>query len=176
MIALELDIPRLVIPPTASVLCAAGMLRCDLQHDYLRSYVCRFGALDDQHLKALVDEMINEGEAHLAGEGIAADERSHAVLLDLRYLKQYHEVTVAVDRAALERGDLGALASSFHGEHNRLYGYDLSAEGTELELINIRVRSLGRTEKPPLPVEADGSSDAGAAAKGRRRAFVPERE
>ena len=98
------------------------------------------------------------------------------MLLDLRYLKQYHEVTVAVDRAALERGDLGALASSFHGEHNRLYGYDLSAEGTELELINIRVRSLGRTEKPPLPVEADGSSDAGAAAKGRRRAFVPERE
>ncbi|MAE29690.1 MAG: 5-oxoprolinase [Planctomycetes bacterium] len=176
MIALELGMPRLIIPPTASVLCAAGMLRCDLQHDYLRSYVCRFGALDGVRLKQLVDEMVAEGEAHLAAEGVAAEERSHGVLLDLRYLKQYHEVTVAVDREALNRGDLEALASAFHGEHNRLYGYDLSAEGTELELINIRVRSLGRTEKPPLPIHPTGSSDPSGAAKGLRRAFVPERD
>ncbi|MFQ6103871.1 MAG: hypothetical protein ACE5OP_06210 [Candidatus Glassbacteria bacterium] len=49
-------------------------------------------------------------------------------------------------------------------------------EGTGLELINVRVRSLGRTEKPELETLARGGSDPGGALRGRRRAFVPEQE
>ncbi|MDP6385907.1 MAG: hydantoinase/oxoprolinase family protein, partial [Planctomycetota bacterium] len=174
MIALELDMPRLLIPPTASVLCAAGMLRCDLQHDFLRSYVCRFSDLNGAHLQGLVAEMIAEGDALLEAEGIEQEARTHGVLLDLRYLKQYHEVTVPIDRSDLESGDLEAMAAAFHGEHNRLYGYDLAREGTELELINLRVRSMGSTEKPDLPTEALCDADPSAASRGTRRAFVPE--
>jgi N-methylhydantoinase A len=175
MIATELEIPSLLVPATASVLCAAGMLLSDLKHDYVRTYIRPFGAIDLARLRGLVDEMRREGTAELQREGVAPDAIRHEVALDLRYLKQYHEVTLPVPSAAIEAGDLDAIATAFHAEHDRLYGYNLAGEGTDLELINVRVRPVGRTDKPRLPELPAGGADPGAARKGKRRAYLPER-
>ncbi len=175
MIANELEMPTLLVPGTASVLCATGMLLSDLRHDFVRSYVCRFADLDFDRLRALCAEMIAEGTEQLAVEGIPADAAIHDLAFDLRYLKQYHEVTVPVRRAAIDAGDLAEIADTFHREHDRLYGYQLAAEGTELELINVRVRSWGRADKPKLPTVEPGGADPSPARKGNRRAFVPEK-
>jgi N-methylhydantoinase A len=172
MIAADLEIPMLLIPRTASTLCATGMLLCDLQHDFVRSCVGPLESFDTGAIRSLVAEMAGEGEAQLEREG--ASEIEHQAALDLRYLQQYHEVTVPIGRDALERLDAGAVARAFHAEHNRLYGYDVEAEGTGLELINVRVRSLGRTARPSLPRVPAAGSDPAEAFKGRRRAFVPE--
>jgi N-methylhydantoinase A len=120
----------------------------------------------------MVAAMAREGEAQLRQEG--AGETAHEVSLDLRYLKQYHEVTVPMGRDALENGDIPAIEAAFHLLHNQLYGYDLQAEGTGLELINVRVRSLGRTAKPPLPRPGAGDADPSHALKQQRRAYLPE--
>ena len=176
MIALELGLPSLVMPPTASVLCAVGMLRSDLAHDFLRSYVCRFSELDIGRVRRLYEEAAAHGAAQLAAEGIAAGRIEHTLHLDLRYAKQYHEVSVPVGIDVIERGDLEGIAALFHREHDRLYGYDLADGDTELELINLRVRSIGRTTKPPLVEIPVGGEDPGAALKGERRAFVPEED
>jgi len=173
MIASELEIPTLLVPSTASILCAMGMLLCDLQHDFVRSCVVELDDTATDRVRGLVDEMSAEGERQLQQEG--ASEVAHQVLLDLRYLKQYHEVTVEVPARALERADLGGVASAFHADYNRLYGYDLAEQGAPLELINVRVRSIGRTEKPALPRVETGGEDVSAAVKSHRRAYVPER-
>ncbi len=167
MIAAELGIPTLLVARTASTLCATGMLLSNLQHDFVRSAVGPLESFDGT-LGALVAEMAAEGEALLAREDAA--EIEHQPALDLRYLKQYHEVTVPVSREL----DVGAIAAAFHAEHNRLYGYDLEAAGTGLELINVRLRCLGRTAAPELPRLAAGGRDPAAALKASRRAFVPE--
>jgi N-methylhydantoinase A len=172
MIASELEIPVLLVPRTASTLCATGMLLCDLQHDFVRSCVAPLTSVDPVHMRALVAEMAEDGERQLRKEG-ASETETH-VSLDLRYLRQYHEVTITVPRATAERVDCPAIARAFHAEHDRLYGYDLEAEGTGLELINVRLRTLGRTVKPSLPKLADGGADPAGAFKGRRRAFIPE--
>ncbi|MCC7383475.1 MAG: hydantoinase/oxoprolinase family protein [Deltaproteobacteria bacterium] len=174
MIARELQMPHVLVPSVASVLCAMGMLLSDLQHDFVRSYVTRFKELDRRRLRALVDEMIADGERQLASEGVAKARAQHEVLLDLRYLKQYHEVTVPAPYEVVAGGDLERVMAAFHAEHDRLYGYELSKEGTDLELINVRVRSIGATPKPPLPRAASGGKDPARAEKGRRRAYVPE--
>ncbi|MHC5052455.1 MAG: hydantoinase/oxoprolinase family protein [Planctomycetota bacterium] len=174
MIADELEMPSLVVPATASVLCAAGMLLSDLQHDFVRTYITPLARLDPGRLQTLVAEMVAEGNAQLGREGVADDLIAHQVALDLRYLKQYHEVTLPVPRDAVAKADVARITASFHGEHNRLYGYDLEAEGTDLELINVRVRSVGRVEKPSFPELASGGKDPAGARKGRRRAYLPE--
>jgi len=173
-IARELEIPSLIVPSTASVLCAAGMLLGDLRHDYVRSHIARFSELDSEAVLALADEMTATGAEQLEREGVADAAAEHQLLLDLRYVKQYHEVTVPISARSLRDGDLTAIADAFHREHDRLYGYELSRQGTDLELINVRVRSIGRTNKPPLPRCATGGEDPSAARKGSRRAFVPE--
>jgi len=176
MIARELEIPMLIVPRTASVLCAAGMLHCDLRHDFVRSYVSHMGDIDRGRLDRLLLEMTGEGEDQLFAEGVDEDHIKRQVFFDLRYVKQYHEVTVPVPADALTGGELDAVRELFHREHDRLYGYELRTEGTELELINLRVRVTGVTEKPALPVLTPGTADASAARKGTRRAFLPETE
>ncbi len=172
MIAEELEMPTLIVPAAASTLCATGMLLSDLQHDFVRSCVGPLHGLDVAHVQALVAEMSDQGQRELALEGATTVE--HEISLDLRYLKQYHEVTVLAPEGAVASGDLAAVAEAFHADHDRLYGYNLAAQGTDLELINVRVRSMGRTDKPELPEVAAGPADPEAALKGRRRAFVPE--
>jgi len=176
MIARELEIPNLLVPATASVLCAVGMLLSDLQHDFVRSYVCRFSELDADRLRELVATMQQEGDAQLAIEGIDPGRVEHRVDLDLRYVKQYHEVTVPVAAAAIAAGDFDVIAAALHREHDRLYGYNLAEEGTELELINVRVRATGRTDKPELPNLPPGDEDPSGAYKGLRSAYLPEKD
>ena len=174
VIAAELEIPQVVVPAGASILCAVGMLMSDLSHDFVRSYVARFSELDTARLRGLVAEMVAAGDALLEREGVAPPQREHQVSLDLRYVKQYHEVTVPVAAEDVAAGALDAFGAAFHGEHDRLYGYELSEQGTELELINVRVRSIGRTERPSHPRLERGGPDCSGALKGRRSAFVPE--
>jgi len=175
MIAAELEIPTLVVPPTASVLCAAGMLQCDLEHDRVATYITHLQELDAPRLRELVFGMESAGAKQLEEERVPAARIRHEVALDLRYQKQYHEVTLPVRGQWVADADLGAIAGAFHAEHDRLYGYRLEAEGTGIELINVRVRSVGVVEKPPLPRLPAGEADPEAARKGSRRAFVPER-
>jgi N-methylhydantoinase A len=172
-IAAELEIPEILVPRTSSTLCATGMLLSDLQHDEARSHIGVLDRLDLVELRELAESMVRRGEEELSAEG--ARTMRHELALDLRYLKQYHEVTVPVPEGALERGDLAAVAEAFHAAHDRLYGYNLESESTPLELINLRVRSIGGTEKPTLPrLERGDETPPAAAMKGRRRAYVPE--
>ena len=91
--------------------------------------------------------------------------------LDMRYVKQYHEVNVPFAVRAS-----GAVAASFHAEHNRLFGYDLAEQKTPLEVINLRLRAVGVMKKPTFPDSAKHGADASGAKKGSRRAWVPERQ
>ncbi len=174
MIARELDIDTLLVPSSASVLCATGMLLCDLHHDYVRSYVSRFSGLDVNRLQSLVRDMTAEGREQLRLEGMLDQRSEFHIALDLRYVKQYHEVTVAVPLRAIESGDLDRIRDSFHEEHDRLYGYDLAVEGTDLELINVRVRAIGRTDAPELPMVQTGDENPSHAQKSSRYAYLPE--
>jgi len=172
-IAAELEIPTIIVPSTASTLCATGMLLSDLQHDFVRSHMGPLQALDLGQISAIVDALAADGERQLEREG--AEGVEFHVALDLRYLKQYHEVTVPIDRDDLARGDMEAISAVFHAAHNQLYGYDLREMSTGLELINVRVRAVGQTARPKLPRMEHGGVDASHALKGRRQAWLPAR-
>ncbi len=177
MIARELGIRRVLVPREAAIFCAAGMLRSDLKHHFVRSHAGTLDAalLDHKAVLAKLDDMLAQGQALLAAEGVAADRRRFALQLDLRYSGQYHEVTVDVPEAVLRSADFDAIRSLFHREHNRLYGYDLGEERTAVDLINIRLVATGLVQKPVLAAEPHAGEDATAARKGARPIYLPER-
>jgi N-methylhydantoinase A len=175
MIAEELEIGRILVPRESSIFCAAGMLRSDLKHDYVRSYHTPFSAegLDTGRFQAALRSMSDEANETLAGEGIGPEARHFDYALDLRYLGQYHEVRVDAPAAELEGPDLDAIAWRLHRTHNRLYGYDLEADGTAIELVNLRLSATGITEKPPIAREERVEPAADCARKGTRPVFLP---
>ena len=170
----ELEIPLFLVPRESSIFCAAGMLMSDLQHDFVRSFVSLLDNIDLTELQETVEEMVAEGTHLLEIEDIPEGKREYSLIFDCRYLKQYHEVSVPVALSDLRSADLGSLAPAFHAEHNRMYGYSLEDQNTPIELINLRVRALGITEKPTSAEEPFAGEDPEPARKGEREAYIPE--
>lgn len=175
LICSELEIPLQIVPRESSVLCAFGMLMSELRHDFVRTFVSRLDAIDWERLAVMIDEMAAEGAAQLDEERIPENRRRCDVKFDCRYIKQYHEVSFVVPRAAVDARDVAGIAAAFHAEHNRLYGYSLEDEGTPVEIINVRVQAIGVTDKPSARREPWAGADAAHALKGRRAVYVPER-
>lgn len=175
MIARELGIRRVLVPREASIFCASGMLQSDLKHDFVRSHaiVLADGAAAGP-LVALADAMLEEAASALAAEGIADDRRRFVFALDMRYLGQYHEVSVEVTLAAVRAGDWASVRNAFHERHDRLYGYALRDEGTPVEVVNVRLSTIGGTDKPPQQHQARDDADASHALKGRREVWQPD--
>ncbi len=176
LICSELEIPLQIVPREASVLCAFGMLMSELRHDFVRTFVARLERIDWPRLAALVEAMASEGTRLLADEQIAPARRRVELRLDCRYLKQYHEISVAVPPACIAARDAAAISRAFHTEHQRLFGYSLEAEGSPVEIINVRLQAIGATDRPAYRSEAAGVADAGGACKGRRSVYIPEHD
>jgi N-methylhydantoinase A len=172
-IALELGIPIILIPRESSIFCAAGMLRSDLQHDFVKTYPARLDQMDFGRFRELFQEMRDEAVKILDSEGIPQARVSYRLILDLRYVRQYHEVGVDISWQDVEAGDALSIAKKFHPQHDALYGYSLEDKGTPVELLNMRLTAVGETEKPSLAPEAFAGEDPTPALKGRRKVYLP---
>ena len=172
-IAHELEIPVIIIPKESSIFCAAGMLMSDLKHDFVKTYAVRFDHMDTDNFRSLFREMEEEGNRLLESENIDTENIERLFSLDMRYVKQYHEVTVPVSWQEIRYANIDSMVEKFHPEHNRLYGYSLEKEETPVELINMRLTMIGRTEKPRFMEEKYNGEDPYSALKGRREVYVP---
>lgn len=175
MIALELEIPVMIIPKESSIFCAAGMLMSDLKHDFVRTYAVLLDKIDSKTFVGLFKEMEDEGINLLKSENIPEDRIEPIYSLDMRYVKQYHEVNVVITREEADEANIESIAAKFHPEHNRLYGYSLEKEGTPIELINMRLTLIGKTDKPRFTEEENQGEDASQALKGRRMVYLPDK-
>jgi len=173
MIAAELEIPLMIIPRESSIFCAAGMLMSDLKHDYVKSYITNLDQANPQQFNRLFTEMENEGRRVLISEGITDDKITLIYSLDLRYTGQYHEVTVEIPFNEIKNCDWETIADTFHPIHNRLYGYSLKEERTPVELINLRLVCIGKTEKPEFKPRQYAGTNPEKAFKKERQVFIP---
>ena len=172
----ELEIPLFIVPDVAPIFCAAGMLLGNIKHDFVRSYMCDFANIDKKQYLDLYDQMKNEATTMLLSEGIAAEKIEFFPSLDLRYEGQYHEVPLQISMNQVLDFKLDEIKNAFHAEHNRQFGYELSEEGTSLQIINLRLLAVGSTGKP-LSILNSGINKITSlndAYKGNRLAYIPE--
>ncbi|MCX6190233.1 MAG: hydantoinase/oxoprolinase family protein [Bacteroidetes bacterium] len=171
----ELEIPMFLVPNVSSIFCAAGMLLGDLKHDYIRSYYTTFKNIDKKNFLSLFNEMKAEGLKALVGEeGVASNRISYHPTLDIRYLGQYHEVQLETNWDDILKFNLKNIFEAFHQEHNRQFGYSLQEEATEMELINVRLRVVGKTERPKFLSLETTAIKLTEALKEHRKVYIPE--
>ena len=176
MIALELEIPIMIVPKESSIFCAAGMLMSDLRHNFVRTHVSPLEKLNPKKLRHLFEEMEKEGIDLLKSEHIPKNRIQFSYSIDMRYTKQYHEVNVVVTQEEVHRGKLQAIAKKFHPEHNRLYGYSLEELGTPIEVINLRLTCTGLTDKPKFRKIKYAGPNPSFAFKKKRRVYLPSKK
>jgi N-methylhydantoinase A len=162
-LAESLDVPEVVIPPTAGVLSALGLLVSDLVTDDSTSRVRRWSEVDPASVAETFAEFAEEGRARLADESPA--EIRFEPSLDLRYVGQSYELSVPVPEAVSDTGDgrldaddLGAVAERLHERHRERYGH--ASPDEPLELVTIRLRTRGVVEPPDIaPARSEGHPD-----------------
>jgi N-methylhydantoinase A len=155
-LASALEIPRVVVPRTAGVLSALGLLISDTLYDYSTSRVRRWADVDPADLRSTFGAFVEEGRERLTAEDLPADRRAFERSLDLRYEGQSFELSVSVPEGDIDAGTMETVAERFHDRHRRRYGH--AYEDEPIELVTIRLRARGVVATPDLRTgRTDGS-------------------
>ncbi|WP_431924516.1 hydantoinase/oxoprolinase family protein [Nonomuraea jabiensis] len=149
MLAEEVGIAHIVVPPTAATFCALGAAGADLRRDFARSLRRPLDAASATRLAGVLAELSARAQEWLAEQNGQARLRGRlSFAADMRYSGQAYELRIALDP---DRLDAEALSEAFHAEHERLYGFrDQSAT---IELGTARLGVVGPVaELPPAAV------------------------
>ncbi|WP_336359398.1 hydantoinase/oxoprolinase family protein [Haladaptatus sp. ZSTT2] len=157
-LAEELDIPKVIVPRTAGVLSALGLLISDILYDYSTSRVRPWKDITPELLGAQFAEFAEKGEKRLAAEDLDAAAMQFERTVDLRYAGQAFELSVPVPAGELDDAKLSTIAERFHDRHEQRYGHAYRDE--PVELVTIRLRARGVVETPDLrPTDSGGEVD-----------------
>ncbi|MGB9834952.1 MAG: hydantoinase/oxoprolinase family protein, partial [bacterium] len=171
-LAKEVGIPKVIVPRTASVFCALGMLESDLKHDYVMTFWKALEEVDPKELEEAFAQMEKRGKETLKQEGIREEEVFLERYMDMRYVGQHHEVTVRIPSKPLDSESYKDILQAFHLTHERLFTY--SEPDSPVEIINLRLTAVGRIPKTLLAQEKPAGYSFEKAIKGERDVYFPE--
>ena len=164
-LAAELDVPRVLVPRTAGVLSALGLLISDVLYDYSTSRVRSWEAVDPADLRATFDEFVARGREQLADENLSASQTRFERSVDLRYAGQSFELSVPVPEGPIDSQTKATIRDRFHARHRQRYGH--AYEDEPVELVTLRTRARGVVETPDLRQDAVTGEVADAVAEER---------
>jgi N-methylhydantoinase A len=156
-LAEKLGVPRVVVPQSAGVLSALGLLISDAVHEKGVSAVRPWAEVDPAELTARFDRLEAETAERLEAEGFPSAKRRIERAVDLRYRGQSFDLRVEVPEGSLEQRDLTAVADRFHDRHERRYGHATPEE--PVELVTIRLRARGIVDPPALSTDHGETAD-----------------
>ncbi|MEO0821531.1 MAG: hydantoinase/oxoprolinase family protein, partial [Pseudomonadota bacterium] len=141
LLARELGVAEIVVPPTPGVLSAYGGLIADIRNDFIRTVLTDVDGPGLSRLAPVAEALQAEALHWLRTEQGFAGEARLIWSADMRYRGQSYEIETAIDRGALERADTDAIADAFHTAHHR--AYDHSDREAETQIVNLRVVVAG---------------------------------
>jgi N-methylhydantoinase A len=144
-VAGSLGIPTVLVPLNPGVLCAMGLLVTDVRAEFSRTAIRRTEGVSAAEIDALFRTLEDQAREWAQSGGLAVGELVLTRSIDMRYLRQNYELSVAAGAGAATR----EIERRFHRQHRRLFGHDSSAEPTEL--VTFRVSARIPVSRPRLP-------------------------
>jgi N-methylhydantoinase A len=130
---------NVLVPTFPGGLSALGILRADVVKELSRTVLLPAEEISASPgpWKAILKRLESEGRRVLQTEGFAANKMRFQHSLDMRYCGQAYELNVPA------KGD---PLAGFHRAHELRYGYHNQSK--KVEIVNVRCRAIGVTEKP----------------------------
>jgi N-methylhydantoinase A len=165
-VARELEIRRIIIPTTASVLSAWGMLTSDLRYEISRTHFESGARTSADEIRGLFAELEREAIGRLRAwfDGPIAIQRA----AEMRYGEQIFEIDVPLDDVDWNAPSLVRdIEDRFHRRHEELYTY--ASRDQDVVFVNARVAAVGavpRVTQPERPAAASACTP-----RARRQAY-----
>jgi N-methylhydantoinase A len=142
VLARDLGMHLVIVPPRAGVFSAFGMLHADIGVDLIRTRLLRLDRPGVAGvLAAVFGEMAEEARAVLAASGVHGRDTQFSRSLDMRYKGQEHTVEVTVSAGE----GPAALTGRFHDAHEQRYTFRLA---DPVEVVNFRLAALVAQARP----------------------------
>src|ERR1700730_7271681 len=145
-LAAALEMRGVLIPVFPGGLSALGILQANVVKELSRTVLLPADELlkESQQLKNILKRLEEEGLQVLRAEAFSHDRMRFEHSLDMRYLGQAYELNVPLGLV----GPIGHdVIPAFHRAHEMRYGYH--HKNKKVEIVNVRCRATGITEKPP---------------------------
>ncbi len=155
LVAEELSIPQVIVPRFPGHLSALGQLLADLRHDFVVAWGGPLDEIDIEDLRGKAGAMRDDATARLIADGFGEDRHEHTFTLDMRYVGQSFTLSIPCDPLSTSWDE---LREAFHNRHEQTFGR--ADRHSEVELVNVRLFSLGLIDKPALnfaPTETGAS-------------------
>jgi N-methylhydantoinase A len=153
--ARELEIRRVIVPPSPGLFSAYGLLEADLEHHAVQTFLRSTDALDVGELAAALDELEARGRSELGQGGFLAAGVEAERRVEMHYVGQSFELAVPLGAGPLPPTIASDLVEAFGREHERTYGHRVV---NRTEIVNLRVicraprpaaRGLASAERGP---------------------------
>jgi N-methylhydantoinase A len=140
-LASALEMRGVLLPIFPGALSALGILRADVVREFSRTVLSAVRDLkqSSSNLRKLFGPLEVEARRALHQEGFSPSKIRIQQRLDMRYTGQAYELSVPAS---------GDFVSAFHRVHEQRYGYHDKKRA--IEIVNLRVRATGITEKPRI--------------------------
>ncbi|GAB3625355.1 hydantoinase [Pandoraea terrae] len=168
----ELNVKQIVVPYTASVNCAFGLVSADIVHEYATTKHLPMPS-PAEAINAIFAPMVDKALRDLKAEGFEGGRVQLDWSADLRYSRQVHEVTTPVrSTTPLDDDGVRQLAADFEAIYERKYGKGSAYREAGIEMTQFRLTARGLMERPKLEPVALAPADPSAARIARRPIFV----
>ncbi len=147
-IAEVLGIQTIVIPPHPGITSAFGLVCADLRVDRMQSVLVSEGHGDFKRVVDALQVLTEDVREELVQQGVVSTSIDIRWEIDMRYVGQSHELTIAVpiEEVALR----GVSKSLFELRHEQQYGYRLPERAVEWVTARVIGTSRGPAPKPSI--------------------------
>ena len=170
----ELGVKRLIIPVTASVHSAYGILASDLviTRQQTQSFFTPPGSegaseyVDPEAVNGILDQLEHDARETIAAQRVEPAAFETKAFVDMRFRFQIHELTVEIPARPMTGDRLDALVARFIENYELRFGEGSAFTAAGVEMVTWRIVATGKLEKPTL---ARGATENGAGVHAAKR-------
>jgi N-methylhydantoinase A len=162
-----LGMRRIVIPPSAGVFSALGMLYAQVELELSQAFVRTLDQASIPAMKAATN-VLERKVAQGLQYGRSQLTFTHAV--DMRYRSQAYELTIEINTGGTHDRAAMRLADDFALEHQRTYGYRLPKEAP-IDILALRVRGTVAADNAVTGARVAANEHVGTVASRSRQVY-----
>ena len=146
-LAMELNIPKVIIPVNSSVFSAWGMLMSDLRRDFILTKLTTMNnnSIDsiNETFKSMEEQALNNFKKENFKESDIVFKRYGS----FRYLGQDHSVEVSLKNGMYNKDDMENITADFHNQYEKEFTYRLDSQ---VDMMQFHLVAVAKIDKPML--------------------------
>lgn len=169
-LARDLGMRGALIPAFPGAFSALGLLLSDVRQDYVASELTAIDTLSCEHAAEIFLRLHDDGRRDLVAQGFAERDLRYEYRLDIRYMGQGYDLTIALPALPETAADLVSARAQFDAEHEKLTGH--SAPDERVEIVNFRVTAVAAVPQASIASPFPAASSVESSLIGERISLI----